>query len=87
MEVECKFDIDDEVYLLKNNKIIKAVVDSVHVKLNRVLGKSDCFTTDIEYTLDGSDSKRRTENELFASREDLIDHMRKIAEKYESNNK
>ena len=69
-----KYDVDDIVYFLKNNKIYKAKIYSVNILnyYNKDL-KRDVYRIKYQVYYDNDDWTELKENEIFSSIKDLYD--------------
>lgn len=68
MKIETKFNIDDEVFFLSNNKLYKNKILSINIYVK-------CEKTHIEYWMELSKEITRQyvkEEEVFATKEDLL---------------
>lgn len=74
MEINTKFNVEDEVYLLHSNKIVKAKIIEIHItsfnnnkgpymKITYALSLPDKYRTQVE------------EKELFITKQELLDSL------------
>lgn len=72
-----KYDVDDIVYFLKNNKIYKAKIYSVNILnyYNKDL-KRDVYRIKYQVYYDNDDWTELKENEIFSSIKDLYDSFK-----------
>ena len=71
-----KYDVDDIVYFLKNNKIYKAKIYSVNILnyYNKDL-KRDVYKIKYQVYYDNDDWTELKENEIFSSVKDVYDSL------------
>lgn len=72
MKIETKFNVGQEVWFLKKNKIVSDFIDHICMRID-----NDGITT-LHYHFkkrDGEKATLRTEDYLFETREDLIEQL------------
>ena len=67
MKVETKFNVDDKVWLIDNNRVVNATIASVWAFKNIHTNKK----VEIRYSMFNVD-KDRYESEVFATKEELL---------------
>ena len=74
MKIETKFDIGKKVWIMKDNKCYSFSINDINVKLSRCptcdIGNYYKINQIVEYK--GYETDWYNENELFATKEDLI---------------
>lgn len=71
MKIETKFSIDDEVFVIWENKVCPAVVISIGIRVS-------CVPIQIMYTIQSMETGKIntfSEERLFATKQELIDSL------------
>ena len=71
MKIETRFNVDDEVYFMHENKVASAQVATVHVYTHKPLGDRVVISTKY-YLKHSGKSDGYMEDALFASKEELL---------------
>lgn len=69
MKIETKFNVEDTVHFMRDNKARKGKVDSIQIIVAKRIGR---LTASPVYFVENGKQKGYLENELFATKEELL---------------
>ena len=81
MEIKTKYNVNDYVYIIHNNKIIHKKISHIDIYVKEALNKK--IIPLIEYTIDfenstgrlGDNYTTRLESEIYSSKQELIESL------------
>lgn len=74
MDIVTKFNVNDKVYYMKNNKVTSSTVQEISIEVSPNMYLVP--TVRVKYAIDGKDhSNKYKESQLFNSKHELLDSL------------
>ena len=74
MKIETKFELDDTVFYLDNNKVQQGTIVNISIEI-KTKGKDMGYCYEEEYVVFGDTPVEKESKEIFTSKKDLIETL------------